>query len=435
MQRIKKTIEEVLNAGLCNGCGTCVGLCPNSAIYMSKTKEGYIPKLNRNECNQCGICFDVCPGHSVNFRKLNSMIFGKEQKDILMGNYINCYVGHATDLNIRHNSTSGGIITSLLIFAIEEGIIDGALVTKMNDARPLEPEVFIARTKDEIISASKSKYCPVAANTVLKNILRENGRFAIVGLPCHIQGIRKAEMVNKKLAKKIVLHLGLVCNHTPTFSATAYLLQKMKLRKEEVKKIDYRGEGWPGGMSIILANGKKNFVGQFNPFYWGYVFNSYFFPTRCILCNDKMCELSDISFGDAWHLSNSKIGESIIVSRREIGEELLEKATMKKEIEIKKVSSKQIVESQGLDLVKRRHKARILIFKKLGKRVPVCNQEVLESKTSDYVKALSLYLRNYVSSKPHLWNLINIYPSLLTYIKGIHKNCLGPQQLLHKVRN
>ena len=422
MQRIKKTIEEALNAGLCNGCGTCVGLCPNSAIYMSKAKEVYIPKLNRNECNQCGICFEVCPGHSANFRKLNLMIFGKEQQDILMGNYINCYVGHATDLNIRHNSTSGGLITSLLIFAIEEEIIDGALVTKMNDVRPLEPEVFIARTKDEIISASKSKYCPVPANTILKDILRENGRFATVGLPCHIQGIRKAEMINKKLAKKIVLHLGLICNHTPTFSATAYLLQKMKLRKEDVKKIDYRGEGWPGGMSIILANGKKNFVGQFNPFYWGYVFNSYFFPTRCILCNDKMCELSDISFGDAWHLSNSKIGESIIVSRSKIGEELLEKATMKKEIEIKKVSSKQIVESQGLDLVKRQHKARILIFKKLGKRVPVCNQEVLESKTSDYVKALSLYLRNYVSSKPHLWNLINIYPFLLARIKGLHNN-------------
>jgi coenzyme F420 hydrogenase subunit beta len=422
MQRIKKTIEEVLNAELCNGCGTCVGLCPNSAIYMSKAKDGYIPKLNRNECNHCGICYEVCPGHSVNFRKLNLMIFGKEQQDILMGNYINCYVGHATDLNIRRNSTSGGLITSLLIFAIEEGIIDGALVTKMNDVLPLEPEVFIARTKDEIISASKSKYCPVPANTVLKDILRENGRFATVGLPCHIQGIRKAEVINKKLAKKIVLHLGLICNHTPTFSATTYILQKMKLKKEDVKKIDYRGGGWPGGMSIILANGKKNFVEQFNPFYWGYVFNSYFFPTRCIFCNDKTCELSDISFGDAWNLSNSKIGESIIVSRSKIGEELLEKATMKKDIEIKKVGSKQIVESQGLDLVRRRNKARILIFKKLGKRVPVCNQEVLDAKTSDYVKALSLYLRNYVSSKPHLWNLINIYPFLLARIKSLHND-------------
>jgi len=422
MQRIKKSIEETVDAGLCNGCGTCVGLCPNSAIHMSKAKDVYIPKLNRNKCNQCGICFEVCPGHSVNFKKLNLMVFGREYQDILMGNYINCYVGHATDLNIRRNSASGGLVTALLVFAIEEGIINGALVTKMNEAHPLEPEVFIARTKDEIISASKSKYCPVPANIALKDILKENGRFATVGLPCHIHGIRKAEIINKKLAKKIVLHLGLICNHTPTFSATTYLLQKMKLKKEDVKKIDYRGEGWPGGMSIILANGKKKFVEEFNPFYWGHVFNSYFIPTRCILCNDKICELSDISFGDAWHLSNSKIGESVVVSRSEISEELLEKAAIKKEIEIKKVSSKEIVESQGLDLVKRQQKARILIFKKLGKRVPVCNQEVLESKTSDYVKALSLYLRNYVSSKPHLWNLINIYPFLLARIKGLHNN-------------
>ena len=422
MQRIKKTIEETLNAGLCTGCGTCVGLCPNSAIHMSKAKDRYIAKMNRKKCNQCGICFEVCPGHSVNFKKLNLAIFGREQQDILMGNYINCYIGHATDLNIRYNSASGGVITALLIFAIKEGIIDGALVTKMNEAHPLEPEVFIARTKDEIISASKSKYCPVPANIALKDILKENGRFATVGLPCHIHGIRKAEILDKKLAKKIVLHLGLICNHTPTFSATEYLLQKMKLKKEDIKKIDYRGKGWPGGMSIILANGKEKFVEQSNPFYWGHVFNSYFIPTRCILCNDKICELSDISFGDAWHLSNSRIGESIIVSRSKKSEELLEKAAIKKKIEIKKVSSKEIVESQGLDLVKRRQKARILIFKKLGKRLPVCNQEVFESKTSDYVKALSLYLRNYVSSKPHLWNLINIYPFLLARIKGLHNN-------------
>jgi len=420
MQRTKKTIEETLNAGLCSGCGTCFSLCPESAIYMSKTKDVYIPTLDKKKCNQCGICFEVCPGHSVNFKKLNSMIFGKKHQDVLMGNYINCYVGHATDPNIRYNSASGGLITALLIFAIEEGIIDGALVTKMNDVRPLEPEVFIARTKNEIISASKSKYCPVPANTALKDILKENGRFATVGLPCHVHGIRKAEMINKKLAKKIVLHLGLICNHTPTFSATTYILQKMKLKKEDVKKIDYRGGGWPGGMSIILANGKKNFVGHWNPFYWGHVFNSYFFPTQCILCNDKICELSDISFGDAWHLSNSKIGESIIVSRSRISEELLEKATTKKELELKKVSSKEIVESQGLALVKRQHKARILIFKQFGKRVPVCNQEALESKTSDYINALLFYLRNYASSKPYLWNLINIYPFLLARIKGLH---------------
>jgi coenzyme F420 hydrogenase subunit beta len=46
-------------------------------------------------------------------------------------------------------------------FALEEGIIDGALVTRMKKDRPLEPEPFIARTREEIIEASKSKYCGV----------------------------------------------------------------------------------------------------------------------------------------------------------------------------------------------------------------------------------------------------------------------------------
>jgi len=385
---------------------------------MSKVKDIYIPILNKKKCNECGICFEVCPGHLVNFRKLNLMIFRGEQQDILMGNYVNCYMGHATDLSIRYNSASGGLITALLIFAIREGIIDGALVTKMSDTDPLKPEVFIARTREEIISASKSKYCPVPANVALKDILKEEGRFATVGLPCHMQGIRKAEMINKKLAKKIVLHLGLFCNHAPTFSATKYLLRKMSLKEKDVKKIDYRGEGWPGMMSITLENDRKKFIRHFDPFYWGHVFNKYFITARCALCDDKICELSDISFGDAWRLSNSKIGESIIISRNKIGEELLQKAVIKKKIEIEGINSRKILESQGLNLVKRRHMARIRVFKTLGRKVPTYNQKLLESKPLDYFKALEVYLKMYVSSNPTLWNLISIYPSLMSRFKG-----------------
>ena len=242
MHLVKKTIEEIRDAGLCTGCGTCVGLCPNSAIHLSKVEDIYIPILNEKKCNKCGTCFEVCPGYSVNFRELNLMIFGREPQNSPLGNYVNCYMGHATDPGLRYNCASGGLITGLLVFAIEEGIIDGALVTKMSDTHPLEPEVFIARTKDEIISASKSKYCPVPANIALRDVLREEGKFAAVGLPCHIQGIRKAEIINKKLAKKIVLHLGLFCNHGSTFSATNYLLTKMDLKSKDVKRIDYRGE-------------------------------------------------------------------------------------------------------------------------------------------------------------------------------------------------
>ncbi|MCK4454585.1 4Fe-4S binding protein, partial [Candidatus Parcubacteria bacterium] len=144
-----KIIFTVVKHDLCTGCGTCVSLCPNEAIELviDKKKGIHIPEIDENRCNNCGICYKICPGHEVDFKTLNLEIFGKEPEDVLIGNYLNCYVGHATNYDIRYNSASGGLITQLLIFALEEGIIDGALVTRMKRDSPLEPEPFIARTK------------------------------------------------------------------------------------------------------------------------------------------------------------------------------------------------------------------------------------------------------------------------------------------------
>jgi len=81
---------------------------------VKNTSKGiFLLELNSKKCNQCEVCFNVCPGHSVNFGSLNLKIFGKKPEDALIGNYINCYTGHATDHEIKYNSTSGGIITAL----------------------------------------------------------------------------------------------------------------------------------------------------------------------------------------------------------------------------------------------------------------------------------------------------------------------------------
>ncbi|MEA3253893.1 MAG: coenzyme F420 hydrogenase/dehydrogenase beta subunit N-terminal domain-containing protein, partial [Chloroflexota bacterium] len=295
-----KTIKEITDRSLCTGCGTCVALCPSSAIKLIKDNSRglYLPSIDDEACNQCGICLDVCPGHSVDFRELNKDVFGKEPEDILLGNYLGCYIGHATDYEIRYNSASGGLVTALLIFALEEGMIDGALATRMKRDNPLEPEPFIARTKEEIISAAKSKYCPVPANITLREILARDGKYAVVGLPCHIQAVRKAEGINGRLKERIGLHFGLVCNHMPTFLATEYLLRKVGVSKGQVSKINYRGEGWPGQMTIALKSGVTKLVPFFSKLYWGIAYQDFFYPTRCTMCVDKICELADISFMD-----------------------------------------------------------------------------------------------------------------------------------------
>src|SRR5690606_7501043 len=113
---------------------------------------------------------------------------------------------------------------------------------------------FIARTREQIIEASNSKYCPIPMNTKIKEILSTPGRYAVVGLPCQIQGLRKAEVHNKLLKERIVLHLGLACNHMPSFNATEYLLNKMQVKKEEVLSLEYRSKAKPSEMIITLEN-------------------------------------------------------------------------------------------------------------------------------------------------------------------------------------
>ena len=412
----KLTIGEIVKGNLCTGCGTCVALCPNEAIELiiNENKGIYIPKLNDEKCNSCGICYEVCPGHSVDFKELNLEIFGKEPDDVLIGSYTNCYIGHANNHEIRYNSAAGGLVTQLLIFALDEGIIDGALVTRMKKNNPLEPEPFIARTREEIIESSKSKYCPVPANLALKEILKEEGKFAVVGLPCHIQGIRKAELINEKLKEKIVLHLGILCSFNRNFLGTEYLLKKFNIKKEDVAKLDYRGEGWMGGMSITLKNGNK----KFSPYLvYSDMLKSYFVPIRCTLCSDQSCELADISFGDIWlpEFRDDKIGTSVIISRNKVGERILQNAVLKRRIELINIDGSKVVESQkfSLSFKKSYLNARLLLFNIFGKSIPFYNQELLEPKFSAYLHAIMLYLQIYISSKRHLWGLLGIFSFLL----------------------
>ena len=415
-----KTIEEVVKNNLCTGCATCVSLCPHSGIELIKydSKGIYLPRLNGEECNQCGVCFDVCPGHAVDFKQLNIEIFGKDPEDALIGNYLNCYTSHATDYDIRYNSASGGLVTALLVFALEEGIIDGALVTKMKKDNPLEPEPFIARTREEIMEASKSKYCPVPANIALKEILesKEGEKYAVVGLPCHLHGLRKAEMVNRKLKDRIALHIGIFCGTTKNFLGTEFQLRRMGIKKEEVAKLDYRGEGWPGSMTVHLKNEQRK-LSELYYYYYDSKFCS-FVGWRCTVCTDLTAEVADISFGDAWLpevKKDDEIGTSIIVSRSRHGEDILQQMIYKRKVELRPISAEKVIESQGgLYRKKRDVKALFALSKLLGKNVPSYNQKLLEPKFNAYFSAILLYLQMFLANR-RLWKLLDLYLALIKY--------------------
>ncbi len=322
------SVSKVVEDGLCVKCGTCVSVCPKNAIILElKTNIGtFCPKVDESICNLCGFCTESCPGQSVDFIQLTRNIFKKDPQKPHIGNFINCFIGYSCDNDIRYNSSSGGVITAMLIQALDMGIINGAVLTRMKKDIPLEPEPFIARTRQEIIEATGSKYCPVPLNIMVKDLLRTNvgEKFAIVGLPCHLHAIRKLEMINKKLKNKIVIHIGIICSKCPSFLATKYLLNRYSVELEMIENIKYRGGGYPGGMTIILKGGEEKNIAFLD--YYDTSFGQFFSPIRCRLCIDFSAELADISVGDVFYCQLDKIdkiGSSLIIARSVEGEKFL----------------------------------------------------------------------------------------------------------------
>lgn len=421
-------ISEVVKLDLCTGCGTCVSVCPVECIQMQEDiKKGiYVPQVDESKCIYCGLCLKVCPGLSINFDLLNMQIFNKIPANNLLGNYIHCYIGYSVDHYIRYNSSSGGLITALLCFMLEENIIDGALVTVMDCENPLRPRVILATSRKEIISSSGSKYCPVPLNASLKKVLKLNGSFAMVGLPCHVHGVRKFAILNERIKEKIKYIFGLFCANTVTFLGTEYFLGKYNIRKNDISKIRYRGEGWPGFITVTTKDGTRYKIrrgpSEKNLLYkaiYSSAFHYDFIPYRCLLCPDQTNLLADISFGDAWLpelLRFKSAGFSVVVSRTKKGQEILNKALKRKVIKLIKIDEKTFSRT-GNFRFKSHVGGRIQILKRLKKPVPFFIEKNLRMHAGiiDYLHFL-FYLPSFISERRGIWRILPIIALFRTCI-------------------
>lgn len=315
---------------------------------MHLTRQGLCePAIDPEVCVNCARCLQVCGRYRLDYDELRNGVFGAGTPHPLVGHLIACYRGHATDQALRWQATSGGMVTALLKYCFEAGLIDAAIVTGADPADPTRPRPFVARHVEELTPTCQARYAPSPVNVCLREAL-EYERIAIVGLPCHFESLRKAEIGHPHLQRKIALRLGLFCSHNVSLLATEFICRYFRVAKARVAGLRYRGQGWPGDIRLTTTDGREFHASPgvfWNPMFMAFVFAAPY----CLLCTDQTSELADISFGDAWLpeiMKTEKVGESVIVTRTPVGAQSLKEAAAQGYVHVEEIAPARIAESQ-----------------------------------------------------------------------------------------
>lgn len=331
--------KSVIAVGKCVGCGTCVVVCPFNCLEYQKGK----PNLMK-ECKNCGICAQVCPQYEWSWSKAENLVFGRERKtEEEFGIYRRLVIARAKDEKILNTCQDGGVVTALLLFALENGLIDSAVVSGLSQETPLQPIPKLATTSKEILEAAGTKYSYSPNILALdEGVKQKKTSIAFVGTPCQIHAIRKIQMFGlKKYAAPLKFLIGLMCSESFTYEGLIekHIRETLGINLKDVKKINIKGKMLVttkcGVKSISLAEVKQ------------------YARKSCRFCDDFSSELADISAGglglDGW---------TFTIIRTEKGEKLFSTAEKAGFLIVKPVDEKKYALNLLMKLSRKKRKPR-----------------------------------------------------------------------------
>ncbi|MCX7725806.1 MAG: Coenzyme F420 hydrogenase/dehydrogenase, beta subunit C-terminal domain, partial [Chitinispirillaceae bacterium] len=209
--------------------------------------------------------------------------------------------------------------------------------------------------KEDILSSSGSIYAPVSSCTVIKEVIEKGGQYAFVGTPCMVEGVTRLEKFFPELKTIIFLKIGIVCSGMASrLSTKEFLLKNIPEPLPNIKKIRYRGHGWPGNLIVYGDYGKEIFTSPYlgeNGILKNIVSKDHYL--RCNLCFDHMGKYADISVSDPWSkeiLKSETKGKSAVLVNTLRGREIIKKTIESNLFEIEEISTEKMI-SFNLSLI------------------------------------------------------------------------------------
>jgi coenzyme F420 hydrogenase subunit beta len=332
---LKALEEKVFGRDLCAACGACLSLCP----YLRSWK-GRVVKLD--DCNlEEGRCFAYCPRTEVDLNEVYQKIFGKSYEEIEMGPFRKIVMARAKDPNWRKKAQTGGVVSSLIDFALREKMIEAGILTPRDG--DLLPHGKIITSRKAVLSCAGSSY--VSGPTLEafnKGPWKEKERIGIVGLPCQVLAL--ARMRTSKLEKKtpidrVNLVIGLFCTWALDYKPFMTFLYK-RIGSRSIKKLNITP---PPERILEVSVGNKLYrisVDDIRPF----------IRQSCRVCFDMTAELSDISIGTV----EGKEGWNTVIVRTAPGENLFRQAKKAGVIETRPLPKDNLSHLKEASLLKKR---------------------------------------------------------------------------------
>lgn len=379
--RIDELQTNVVEKGLCIGCGICNSVNagkkqPVLRMEYSSKYDHFIPILSKGD--QYSAADVVCPGAEMNMPALALQVHGREPENGWLGEYRKIAAAHARDNAIRTRAASGGVTSALLMYLFNVQAID-AVYCVTSDGDPYTRTGRVVRSADDLRGINGSVYQPTNFGAELDSLIEGSERFAFVGLPCEIAALERLKLADHQLAERHILSIGLFCGGINRYGGVDYYLKGFGASLRAAESINYRHGAWPGKIRLVQKDGKVRELARIRGnSRWKIIryivaFQGYWMLPRCRICPDQISDFADIAVGDP-HLPrfrnrNGK-GFSAVVIRTERGQSLYEKALESGVLEDEALTEEELVESQGYTLDNRRH---ALAYMRVAKwlRMPV----------------------------------------------------------------
>ena len=332
---------DVISKNLCTDCGACMLVCPENVIALEETGLSFEPQLT-GKClgEKCTMCIQVCPGAYIPRTLIEKKTLGRTRENSglekTQGVLQKVCIAQWEDKRVLQAAGSGGVVTGLLVYALEKGLIDGAILAGPREGKPWLSQARVATTPREVIEMAGSRYDSFPQLLGLAAALESDlKQVAIVGLPCHIQAIRKMELGGRSYhswSERVRYRMGLWCIGNFSRNGIESMVQdRLGVPLNEVSKVQYQARPFPGQFTVTTKAGRVESREWVSRHLLHRLASSYMLDS-CLQCTDAQCDYADVSFGDPWgHTIDREalrigIGFSTALVRTGNGSELIDRA-------------------------------------------------------------------------------------------------------------